>query len=323
MSEKQFKKGDVIFREGDEGKSFYDILEGTVGIFVGYNTDSEEKLTELKPGQFFGEMAVIDAYPRSATAVALDDVKVSEVSSGEMDGYFETQPDRIVAIMKHLSSRIRILSNDYSEVTKAIQAFGKNKEASADRLINKLRKFANTYKHNKSITTLDSAEAKRKIAEASHSEGYTEKVESYSKGTIIFKEGEKGNCLYDVHFGEVGIYTGYGTPDEKLLTRIGTNRFFGEMGMLDDDIRSATAVALSDETTVEIITADDLNELFKKNAPKVGMILAHLSYRLRSLTISCIDACKLASDVTEAEASGSVSEDLRKKADSFEAKFYA
>ncbi len=131
MTEKQFKKGEIIFRQGDEGKSFFDITEGTVGIFINYNTDTEEKLTELKPGQFFGEMAVIDAYPRSATAVALDDVKANEISCGEMNEYFETQPDRIVAIMKHLSSRIRVLSNDYSEVTKAIEEFAKNKEASS------------------------------------------------------------------------------------------------------------------------------------------------------------------------------------------------
>ncbi len=323
MTEKQFKKGDIIFREGDEGNSLFDITEGTVGIYVNYNTDTEEKLTELKPGQFFGEMAVIEAYPRSATAVALEDVKVSEISCGDMNGYFETQPDRIVAIMKHLSSRIRILSNDYAEVSKAIEEFGKNKETSSGGLIDKLRKFANAYKHNKSIANKDSAEAKRKIAEASHSEGYTSKIESYSKGTVIFKEGESGNCMYDIHAGEVGIYKAYGTPDERCLTKLGMNKFFGEMGLVDNDVRSATAVALTDQTTVEIITTDDLNELFTKNAPKVEMILAHLSYRLRTLTNSCMDACKLASDVSDAEASGSVSEDLRKKADSFEPKYYA
>lgn len=322
MTEKQFKKGEIIFRQGDEGLSFFDITEGTVGIFVNYGADAEEKLTELKPGQFFGEMAVIDAYPRSATAVALEDVKVSEISCGDLNGYFETQPDRIVAIMKHLSSRIRILSNDYSEVTKAIDEFRKNKEATSGGFIDKIRKFANAYKHNKNISSLDSAEAKRKMAESSHSEGYTKKVESYTKGTIIFKEGEKGDCMYDIHFGDVGIYKAYGTPEEKCLARLGMNKFFGEMGMVENDVRSATAVALSDQTTVEIITTDDLNELFTKNAPKVEMILAHLSYRLRSLTNYCMDAAQLASEISEAETSGSVSDDLKRKVDNFEPKFY-
>ncbi len=170
---------------------------------------------------------------------------------------------------------------------------------------------------------MDSAEAKRKMAESSHSEGFSNKVESYSKGTIIFKEGEKGDCMYDIHFGDVGIYKAYGTPEEKCLTKLGMNKFFGEMGMVEDDIRSATAVALSDGTTVEIITSDDLNELFTKNAPKVGMILAHMSYRLRTLTNFCMDACQLASDVAEAEASGSVSDELRRKADNFDPKYYA
>ncbi|MCR4590329.1 MAG: cyclic nucleotide-binding domain-containing protein [Lachnospiraceae bacterium] len=321
MTEKLFKKGDVIFREGDEGDSLFDISEGTVGIFVNYGAEGEQKLTELKSGQFFGEMAVIEAYPRSATAVALDDVKAFEISCGDMNGYFESQPDRIVAIMKHLSSRIRALSNDYAEVSGAINEFGKS-DVQSGSFIDKIKKFANIYKHSKNTANVDSAETRRKISQTSHADGFINKVESYSKGTIIFKEGETGNCMYDIHGGTVGIYKGYGTPEEKRLAELGMNKFFGEMGMVDNDVRSATAVALEDMTTVEIISVDDLTELFTKNAPKVEMILAHMSYRLRTLTNSYMDACKLANDVSDAAASGNVSDELKKKAGSFQPEYY-
>ena len=71
MTSKQFKKGDVIFHEGDIGNTLYQINEGKVDIYLCYGESDQKLLTELTPGKFFGEMAVIEAYPRSATAVAM------------------------------------------------------------------------------------------------------------------------------------------------------------------------------------------------------------------------------------------------------------
>ena len=68
--------------------------------------------------------------------------------------------------------------------------------------------------------------------------------------------------------------------------------FFGEMGMIAQEERSATAIAEEDNTTVEIIRPEDLNTLFKENPSEVDMILRHLSSRLRKLTEDYMEACK-------------------------------
>ena len=73
MKTKQYQKGEVIFRQGDYARTMYDVLSGSVGIFVAYETENEKQLTTLSPGQFLGEMGMIDAFPRSATAVAMED----------------------------------------------------------------------------------------------------------------------------------------------------------------------------------------------------------------------------------------------------------
>ena len=73
MAERLFNRGEEIFHQGDHGETFYRIIDGTVGIYVNYSEGEEHKLTELTKGQYVGEMAVIDSYPRSATAVALED----------------------------------------------------------------------------------------------------------------------------------------------------------------------------------------------------------------------------------------------------------
>ena len=324
MTEKQFKKNEVIFREGEAGESLFQVKSGTVGIFVEYGTDDVNKLTELKKDQFFGEMAVIEVYPRSATAVALDDVNVVEISSGEVMDYFKNDPDKIIEIMKHLSSRLRDLTIDYTDVSETIEELNlaEDKAKRSKSLGEKIKKFAGIYKLNKNVANITSVETLRKIDRVSHSEGYNKNVESFSKGTVIFKEGETGNCMYDIHFGRIGIYKAYGTPDEKLLSELGTNKFFGERGMLENDKRSATAVVLDDDTTIETISAADLKDLFENNPPKLEMIMAHISYRLRRLTNEYQNACKIVSDVYDAEISGTVSEELKHMTDSYQAKLY-
>ena len=324
MTEKQFAKNEVIFREGELGESFFQIADGTVGIYVNYGSGDEHKLTELKKGQFFGEMAVIESYPRSATAVAEDDVKATEISAGEILAFFMTDPDRVIEMMKHLSKRIRELTSDYIEVNDTIHDLhlGSDPAKRKESVVEKIKKFVDVYKQNKNSAKVESVESLRKINGTAHSEGYSGDVEIFDKGTVLFKEGEIGNCMYDIHFGSVGIYKGYGTPNEKLLSTLPMNRFFGEMALLESCERSATAVVMEDGTTLEPINADYMRKLFEKNPPKAEMIFAHLSYRLRKLTSDYMKACKLIYDVSDAEKSGTVDEELKKKAEGYQSKLY-
>ncbi len=322
MTEKLFQKGDVIFREGDLGDTLYQIKEGVVAIYAEYGESGQQLLVELGKDKFFGEMAVIEAYPRSATAVAKEDVKAVEIGCGEISEYFKNEPDRIMDIMKSLGGRLRDLTDDYSEVSDTIKELGKSEgqEKSAG-LVEKIKKFASIYKKSKAADAI-SQEALRKLSQSGHSDGFTTKVEKYSKGTVIFKEGETGNCMYDIHYGNVGIYKGYGTADEKLIAKLMQDEFFGELGMIDGVKRSGTAVVLSDDTMVEIITPADLKDLFAKNPPKVEMVLEHVSYRLRKLTKEYMSACGILSRLTDAENSGNVGDDLKKEIKGYTEKLY-
>jgi CRP-like cAMP-binding protein len=322
MTEKQFNKGDVIFRDGDLGETMYQIIDGTVGIYAAYGESDQQLLVELGKDKFFGEMAVIEAYPRSATAVANADTKVLEIGCGEVSEYFKSEPDRIMDIMKSLGDRLRDLTVDYNEVSATIKELGagEGKEKSAG-LLEKIKKFAGVYKKSKNADKI-SQEALRKLSQSGHADGYTTSVDKYKKGTVIFKEGEIGECMYDIHFGSVGIYHAYGTPEEKLLTKLSTDEFFGELGMIENVKRSGTAVVLDDETTLEIITPSDLKNLFSQNPPKVQMILEHISYRLRKLTKEYMTACSLVYRVSDAEAKGSVGDDVKSAVKSYTQNLY-
>ena len=105
--EKTFSNGDIIIQEGDKGNTFFQILEGKVGVYKDYDKENETKLATLEQGQYFGEMAVIESYPRSSTVVADGDVKVLEIAAEEMKEYVSQNPDKILAIMKLLGARSR------------------------------------------------------------------------------------------------------------------------------------------------------------------------------------------------------------------------
>lgn len=135
----------------------------------------------------------------------------------------------------------------------------------------------------------------------------------YKKKQIIFREGDYEPCMYDIHLGTVGIYANYGKEDEKLITKLGEDEFFGEMGLIEASPRSATAVALENDTRVQVISAETFNEYFQKQPVKVLMIMQHMSKRLRELTKDYMDACRTVSEAMEAEENGAEQSDWVKE----------
>lgn len=300
MDKIRFSEGEVIFREGDFGKAMYEIYSGKVRIVSGYDTEDMMDLTELKRGAIFGEMAIIDIYPRSTTAIAKTDVCLIEVPDSKLSEYFNEKPERIMAIMKNLSGRIRALTKDYMEVCETINEAADDgvELMHTEGLLTKLRKFAGIYTKNEKA--LMRYEERKKGRPDNEVQGF---VSFFKKGDIIFKEGDDSLCMYEICRGSVGIYANYGKPDQKLITKLPCEKFFGEMGMIDNEPRSATAVALED-VSLGFIYPDKLAELFNERPAKVMMILQHLTDRLRRLTLDYIRACKTSLEILKAEETG-------------------
>lgn len=97
-----FKAGDIIFREGDHALDLFVIKSGQVRIQIGNRT-----VTELAPDTIFGEMALIDDEPRSATAVALTDVELVAVSEKQFLFLVSQTPYFALKVMRVLATRLR------------------------------------------------------------------------------------------------------------------------------------------------------------------------------------------------------------------------
>lgn len=126
-------------------------------------------------------------------------------------------------------------------------------------------------------------------------------LQTFKKNDVIFKEGTYQPTMFDIVSGSVGIYANYGTPEEKLLTTLNEEDFFGEMGMIECRPRSATAVALERETVLMEITQDEFSEYFKEKPAKVVAIMQHMSSRLRQLSKDYLEACRTIDQCMELE----------------------
>lgn len=102
---KTYQRGDIIFSEYEPGDSFYLIQSGRVQIskIVG---DIEKTIDILQPPEIFGEMAILEDAPRSATAIALDTVKALELNRANFEVLMMGNPQIALRLLKLFTKRI-------------------------------------------------------------------------------------------------------------------------------------------------------------------------------------------------------------------------
>ena len=107
MVQRRFPKGHVIVKEGDQAVAFYIIDTGRVEVVKGIEQQRPQVLATLKSGDFFGEMALLDGYPRSASIRALEDTECLVLSRWDFLAEIRTSPDIAAGILPVLSRRLR------------------------------------------------------------------------------------------------------------------------------------------------------------------------------------------------------------------------
>ena len=100
------KEGDFVFEEGDEAIFAYVLTEGEIEILQTVKGEPHV-LGKVEKGTVFGEMAIIDGFPRSASARAATECKVQEVGHKEFIEYISKKPDAAFTIMTRLSGFVR------------------------------------------------------------------------------------------------------------------------------------------------------------------------------------------------------------------------
>ena len=154
METLKFRKGDMIFEEGDLEDWMYEIREGMVGIYAGYGTPAEKELTALEEGAFLGELGLITGNERSASVAALENTTLLKITRDDLEEYFTKNPDKILRVMKQMAERLRDLTDDYMEACRTISEMDRY-DADADEeeqipgLVERIARFTEIFKKNR------------------------------------------------------------------------------------------------------------------------------------------------------------------------------
>ena len=108
---RSFKRGEALFRKDDPGTHLYVVLDGSVKIALPGEFGQEALVSIMRKGDFFGELALFDRSPRSASATALEDTRAALLAGDDFLAYLESHPASFRVVLETLARTIRRLSD--------------------------------------------------------------------------------------------------------------------------------------------------------------------------------------------------------------------
>ena len=155
--ETEFSAGSVIFNEGDRADRFYIIMSGEVEVWKDYQSPESDILAVHGEGKLFGEMALVDDLPRSATVISRSDTRMLYINEVEFQRLLEENARIALAIVRSLSAMVRKSNETFLEDLrerniKLQRAYDQLKEAQAELIRNErlstLGKFSSMILHD-------------------------------------------------------------------------------------------------------------------------------------------------------------------------------
>jgi CRP/FNR family transcriptional regulator, cyclic AMP receptor protein len=233
-----------FFSENDASDRMYLLTAGGVRLVKG-----KRSLDIVKEGEIFGEMAVITGRPRTASAIAKGECRALSLDARQFEQALAKTPEFALMLMSILINRLRL--------SDAILArSGKMTESIA-------REASRVFDHALLGELADALKRKPQALPARHT---------------IMKEGDMGGFMYAVIDGTVAI-----SIRSNTVEHVGPGGVFGEMALVDQSPRAASAAATTDSSLLPINSADFLS-LVKSRPAFAVSLLKSLALRLGRLT---------------------------------------
>ncbi|MBE0623565.1 MAG: cyclic nucleotide-binding domain-containing protein [Burkholderiales bacterium] len=242
--------GKPIFSENEKsgglfskGAKMYLLLEGEIGLMI-----RNKFFGVVRPGQVFGELAVIAGLPRSATAMAKINCRVLSLDEKQFHAALEKKPEFALMLMSTMVQRLR-------ESIARLGAVGAARGAAAER---------SDILDRKTLVSLQAALAAPEPAE-------------FAAGKVIMSAGAVGAFMYVVLAGRAAISVG-----DSVVERVGPGGMFGEMALVDNCVRAASASAETDCKLLAINRTDFL-DLVKAKPAFGASLLKSIALRMQQL----------------------------------------
>jgi CRP-like cAMP-binding protein len=279
----QLQQGAYIFREEDRSMDFYVIKNGRIEIRKD-TPFGPQILGSLDIDTIFGEMNFIDRTHRSSDAIAVEPSACYTFSFSALDQLMDQEKELAVglhwAFWRSLSEKVR----DANEQLKLFFQEDAKKGHGRKRAEGKREMQQVTVKSEEKVDLFKErglSAAEMKLLATFSTE------EKFREGSMIFREGEKGDKLYIVLDGRVRISKFIPGVGEEALTVLDRGDFFGEMALIDDKARSADAKAHEGDATVLSIDRATLNEILSMDPHAslqfLNLLCRMISRRLREI----------------------------------------
>jgi CRP-like cAMP-binding protein len=238
-------KGGVFFTENQMSDRMYLVEEGEVAL-----TRGGKAIDVVKAGEIFGEMAWISQLPRSATATARSACRAASLDGTQFPKAIQKLPEFALMLMNILINRLRLTITMLS-MSKALDASDGTRTR---------RLFDEKLLHGLMVATQHRP------------------PQHCPLNKVIMREGEGGVFMYVVLSGRVAI-----SIKGKLVEWVGPGGVFGEMALVDQSPRAATATAETDCDLLAINRGDFL-KMVKTNPVFAISLLKAAADRLRDMT---------------------------------------
>ena len=116
MRVRRFRRNETVFHVGDPGDALFIVMSGSIKITLPADTGDEAILATLRPGDFFGELALLDGAPRSATAVAIEPTETYILARERFRELIATEPVMREALLATLAAEVRRLTHHVEEL---------------------------------------------------------------------------------------------------------------------------------------------------------------------------------------------------------------
>jgi uncharacterized membrane protein len=139
--------GSVLFRKGEGGDAMYLIEDGRVRIHIRDREGADVTLTELARGDFFGEMALLDGKPRSASATVTEGARLAVLSREHFHDYVRRKPDLALEMLGAITERLRHTDEMLRQrVTRNLNEVEEERQTFADRMADAVSEFGGSWK---------------------------------------------------------------------------------------------------------------------------------------------------------------------------------
>ena len=112
---RRYPRNSILIHKGDESTGVYLMREGRVKVYIGDEMGGEMVFRYLGPGEFFGELALLDDRPRTASVATVEDTQVSYINRRRFERCLNENPDFSLKLIRYFIHRISELSDDLAD----------------------------------------------------------------------------------------------------------------------------------------------------------------------------------------------------------------